>query len=39
MFNGLANLRKFRRRKRDESYSKDVYFLCRKILRNGIELR
>ena len=39
MFNGPANLRKFRRRKRDKSYSKDPYFLRRKTLRNGIELR
>ena len=39
MFNGPANLRKFHRRKRDKSSSKDPYFLCRKTLRNGIELR
>ena len=39
MFSGPANLKKFRRRKRDKSYSKDPYFLCRKTLRNGIELR
>ena len=32
MFNGPANLRKFHRRKCDKSYSKDPYFLCRKIL-------
>ena len=39
MFNGPANLRKFHRRKRGKSYSKDPYFLCRKTLRYGIELR
>ena len=39
MFNGPANLRKFYRRKRGKSYSKDPYFLCRKTLRYGIELR
>ena len=41
MFNGSANFRKFhgRRRKRDNSCSRDPYFLCRKTLRNGIELR
>ena len=38
MFNGPANLRKFHRRKRGKSYSKDPYFLCRKTLRYGIEL-
>ena len=39
MFNGPANLRKCHRRKCDKSSSKDPYFLCRKTLRNGIELR
>ena len=39
MFKGLANLGKFHRRKRDKSYSKDPYFLCRKTLLNGIGLR
>ena len=39
MFNGPANLRKFHLRKRNKSCSKDPYFLCRKTLRNGIELR
>ena len=39
MFNGPANLRKFCRRKHDKSHLKDPYFLCRKTLRNGIELR
>ena len=39
MFNGPANLTKFDRRKSDKSYSKDAYLLCRKALRNGIELR
>ena len=39
MFNGPVNLRKFHRRKRDESYSKDPYFILRKTLRNVIELR
>ena len=39
MFNGPANLTKFDRRKRDKSYWKDPYLLCRKALRNGIELR
>ena len=41
MFNGSANFRKFHghRRKRDNSCSRDPYFLCRKTLRNGIELR
>ena len=39
MFNGPANLTKFDRRKSDKSYSKDPYLLCRKALRNGIELR
>ena len=38
MFNGPANLTKFDRRKSDKSYSKDPYLLCRKALRNGIEL-
>ena len=42
IFNGPANLqvsRKFHRGKRDKFYLKDLYFLCRKTLRNGIELR
>ena len=39
MFNGPANLTKFHLRKRNKSCSKDPYFLCRKTLRNGIELR
>ena len=39
MFNSPANLRKFQRRKRDNSFSKDPYFLCRKTLRHGRELR
>ena len=39
MFNGPANLRKFHRRKRDKSCSKDPYFLCYKTLRYGMELR
>ena len=39
MFNGPTNLRKFHLRKRDKSCSKDPYFLCRRTLRNGIELR
>ena len=38
MFNGLANLWKFHRREREKYHSKDSYFLCRKIFRNGIEL-
>ena len=38
MFNGLANLWKFHRRERDKYHSRDSYFLCRKIFRNGIEL-
>ena len=39
MFNGSANLRKFHRRKRDKSCSKDPYFLCYKTLCYGMELR
>ena len=39
MFNGSANLTKFHRRKSHNSYPKDPYLLCRKALRNGIELR
>ena len=39
MFNGPANLRKFHRRKRNKSCSKDSYFLCHKTLRYGMELR
>ena len=39
MFNGSAKLTKFDRRKSDKSYSKDPYLLCRKALRNGIDLR
>ena len=39
MFNGPANLSKFHLRKRNKSCSNDPYFLCRKTLRNGIELR
>ena len=38
MFNGPANLRKFHWQKRDKSCSKDPYLLCRKALRDGIEL-
>ena len=38
MFNSPTNLRKFHLRKRHKSGSKDPYFLCRKTLRNGIEL-
>ena len=38
MFNSPANLRKFQRRKRDKSFSKDSYFHCPKTLRNGREL-
>ena len=38
-FNGPANLRKFHRRKRDKSCSKDFYFLRRKTLRKGKDLR
>ena len=37
--NSPANLRKFHLRKRNKSCSKDPYFLCRKTLRNGIEVR
>ena len=32
MFNGPANLKKFHRKKRDRSCSKDPYFLCLKTL-------
>ena len=39
MVKGPANLRKFHRRKRDESYLKDSYFPCLKTLRNGMKLR
>ena len=39
MFNSPANIRKFRRGRRDKSCSKDLYFLYRKRLHNGIELR
>ena len=39
MFNGSANLTKFHRKKSHNSYPKDPYLLCRKALRNGIELR
>ena len=39
MFNSPANLRKFQWRKRDKSFSKDPYFLFRKTVRNGRELR
>ena len=39
MFNGPANPRKFHPWKRDKSYSKDPYYLCRKTVRNGIKLR
>ena len=39
IFNSPTNLRKFHLRKRHKSGSKDPYFLCRKTLRNGIELR
>ena len=38
MVKGPANLRKFHRRKRDESHLKDSYFLCLKKLRNGMKL-
>ena len=38
MLNGPANLRKFHRRKCDKFYLKDSYFLCRKILRNRMEI-
>ena len=38
MFNGPANLRKFHRRKRDKSCSKDPYFLYRKTSCNGKKL-
>ena len=39
VFNDLANLRIFHRRKRNKYCSKDPYFLCCKTLRNGIEVR
>ena len=39
MFNSPTNLRKFHLRKCHKSGLKDPYFLCRKTLRNGIELR
>ena len=40
MFNGLANLsRKFHRRKRDKSCSRDPYFLRRRTLHDGREPR
>ena len=39
MLNGPANLRKFHKRKRDKSCSKAPYFLWRKTVRIGIELR
>ena len=39
MVKGPANLRKFHRRKRDESHLKDSYFICLKTLRNGTKLR
>ena len=39
MVKSPANLRKFHRRKRDESHLKDSYFLCLKMLRNGMKLR
>ena len=35
----LENLRKFHRWKHNKSCLKDPYFLCRRTLRNGIELR
>ena len=39
VFNDLANLGIFHRRKRNKYCSKDPYFLCCKILRNEIEVR
>ena len=40
MLNGLTNHSQFFfRRKHDKFYLKDTYFLCGKILRNGIEIR
>ena len=39
MLNGPANIRKFHQRKRDKSCSKAPYFLWRKTVRIGIELR
>ena len=39
VFNDLANLRIFHRRKRNKYCSKDPYFLCCKTLHNGIEVR
>ena len=39
VFNDLANLRIFHRRKRNKYGYKDPYFLCCKTLRNGIEVR
>ena len=39
MSKGPVNLLKFHRRNRDKCCSKDSHFLCRKTLRNEIELR
>ena len=39
MFKNQTNLKIFHQRKRNKSFSKDPYFLCRKTLHNGIELR
>ena len=39
VFNDLANLRIFHRRKRNKYCSKDPYFVCCKTLHNGIEVR
>ena len=39
MFNNQTNLKIFHQRKRNKSCSKDPYFLCRKTLHNGIEVR
>ena len=39
MLNVPVNLRKFHGRKLEKSCLIDPYFLCGKILRNGIELR
>ena len=39
MLNVPVNLRKFHGRKLEKSCPIDPYFLCGKILRNGLELR
>ena len=39
MLNVPVNVRKFHGRKLEKSCPIDPYFLCGKILRNGIELR